>query len=91
VVPQFLQATRREGVGELVGCFVEGFGVLAMDAAEPSPFGRLGLIGDATEFGCVDLDSLLLNAGHPPHPSAPPAPLQLPPPGQVPDRCSGSR
>ena len=38
----------------------------------------------------VVLATLLLYAGHPPHPSAPPAPLQLPPPGQDPGVCSGT-
>lgn len=33
---------------------------------------------------CVLLDTRLLNAGHPLQPSAPPVPLQRPPPGHVP-------
>jgi hypothetical protein len=32
----------------------------------------------------------LLNAGHPPHASVPPAPLHCPPPGHEPEECSGS-
>jgi len=36
-------------------------------------------------------DIRLLKAGHPPHPSAPPAPLHWPPPGHEPGMCSGSR
>lgn len=36
------------------------------------------------------LDNLLLYAGQPLHPTAPPVPLQRPPPGHVPrDICSG--
>ena len=31
----------------------------------------------------------LLNAGHPLHASAPPAPLHCPPPGHEPEECSG--
>lgn len=34
---------------------------------------------------CAALLTLLLKAGHPLHPSAPPVPLHLPPPGQVPE------
>lgn len=39
----------------------------------------------------VVFDTRLLYAGHPSQPSAPPAPLQLPPPGHEPDVCSGVR
>lgn len=33
----------------------------------------------------ADLETRLLYAGQPPHPSAPPVPLHFPPPGQLPD------
>lgn len=52
---------------------------------------RLFLGVEVLGLGFADLANLLLKAGHPPQPSAPPAPLQLPPPGQEPGGCSGSR
>lgn len=44
---------------------------------------------EACVLSCVDVkcalfDTLLLKAGQPLHPSAPPVPLHLPPPGQEP-------
>lgn len=73
------------------GCLAAEFRVLAVDVAVVSSLARSGLSLDAIELAFVALAILLLNAGHPPQPSAPPAPLQLPPPGHDPGGCSGSR
>lgn len=44
-----------------------------------------------SDVALLERATRLLNAGQPPQPSAPPAPLQLPPPGHVPGACSGAR
>lgn len=44
-----------------------------------------------TELLVANFDTRLLKAGQPLHPSPPPAPLQLPPPGHEPGVCSGIR
>ena len=90
-MPQFLQATRRgaialEGEGSLTG-----LGGSAVDSATFDGWVAVfeEMLFDETAF--EDFAMRLLKAGHPPHPSAPPAPLQRPPPGHEPGICSGSR
>ena len=87
-MPQFLHATKSEVWGEVDGCFAEELGGLEIAVGAASRLAR-SCLGVEFELACLAI--LLLKAGHPPQPSAPPAPLQLPPPGQEPGGCSGSR
>jgi hypothetical protein len=90
-VPQFLQATRSGPCGVVDCCLAAEFGVLVLDATGVSSLARSCFGLDAIKLAFAALAILLLKAGHPPQPSAPPAPLQCPPPGHDPGGCSASR
>ena len=93
VVPQFWQAITRAGspTGEpLPGPDVSlaaSCSSISMSNVEVLGLVRAG--EDALIFPFVNFATRLLNAGQPSQPSAPPAPLHMPPPGQLPDECSG--
>jgi hypothetical protein len=91
-VPQFLHATSIEDwVDGVPGCGPDG--VLAAVVSLGSSLCTV-LCGAAAGASGAFVAPFwararrLLNAGQPPQPSAPPAPLQLPPPGHEPAVCS---
>lgn len=94
MVPQFLHATT-----------ISADVVAVAEAPTSSPGAGVGL--RRSSLAAISLDSAtcrvvrfdtgttrvsrLLNAGQPPHPCAPPAPLHCPSPGHEPGSCSGLR
>jgi hypothetical protein len=66
-----VRAATSMGDGASVGSICE----LTASVVDCRPCGRVK---------CALFETLLLNAGHPLHPSAPPVPLHLPPPGHEP-------
>lgn len=94
MVPQFLQATIISadivaGITAPAPSPAIGAGLTRLsfvDTSLDSATGGMGRRGTGTTRA-----SRLLNAGQPPHPCAPPAPLHCPSPGQEPGSCSGFR
>lgn len=100
VVLQLRQATSREGLGSDGWFWFCRFHSGLWPSSKPGPLCSASaasdwasgvVLGEPPDLRAtpVAFATRLLYAGQPSQPLAPPAPLQLPPPGQEPDECSG--